>query len=108
MAIRRPLEHQLLIQSRPGHEAALAELLDRLISAAHQLPGCQSYEVLLPATTSDVWRLRGRWADSASLEAYLELPEQHLLGEIFERHALSLQACIDEAPSLGHTYREAS
>ena len=108
MAIRQPLEHHLLIQSRPGHEAALAELLDRLISAAHQLPGCQSYEVLLPATTSDVWRLRGRWADSASLEAYLELPEQYLLGEILEHHALSLQACIDEAPSLDHTFRAAS
>lgn len=108
MAIRRPLEHQLLIQSRPGHEAALAELLDRLISAAHQLPGCQSYEVLLPATTSDVWRLRGRWADSASLDAYLELPAQHLLGEILEHHALSMQARIDDASPLGHAYREAS
>lgn len=107
MAIRRPLEHHLLIQSRPGHEAALAELLDRLISAAHQLPGCQSYEVLLPATASDLWRLRGRWADSASLEAYLEQPEQQLLGEIFERHALSLQARIDEAPSLDHALRAA-
>ncbi|MFZ5959682.1 antibiotic biosynthesis monooxygenase family protein [Pseudomonas knackmussii] len=108
MAIRRPLEHQLLIQSRPGHEAALAELLDRLISAAHQLPGCQSYEVLLPATTSDVWRLRGRWADSDSLEAYLELPAQRLLGEILAHHALSLQACIDEAPGFGQQLRQAS
>lgn len=108
MAIRQPLEHHLLIQSRPGHEAVLAELLDRLISAAHQLPGCQSYEVLLPATTSDVWRLRGRWADSASLEAYLELPAQHLLGEILAHHALSLQACIDAAPGVEQHWRQAS
>ncbi|MDF3931709.1 antibiotic biosynthesis monooxygenase family protein [Pseudomonas citronellolis] len=96
MGIRQPFEHHLLIQSRPGHEAALAELLDHLISAAHQLPGCQSYEVLLPATRSDFWRLRGRWADADSLHAYLELPLQQLLGEILQHHALSLHAHLEQ------------
>ncbi len=95
MAIRQPFEHHLLIRSRPGHEAELAQLLDRLISAAHQLPGCQSYEVLLPATRSDFWRLRGRWADAQSLQAYLELPLQQLLGEILQHHALSLHTHLD-------------
>ncbi|WP_374438391.1 antibiotic biosynthesis monooxygenase family protein [Pseudomonas panipatensis] len=108
MDSRQPIEHHLLIHSRPGHETQLAVLLDRLISAAHQLPGCQAYEVRLPATSRDVWRLRGRWDDAACLEAYLALPAQQLLGEILQHHCLSLHTRIDEPLATLQPLREAS
>ncbi|KAF1069846.1 MAG: hypothetical protein GAK45_00994 [Pseudomonas citronellolis] len=88
MPWQRPIHHELQLQPRPGHEAELGALLDRLIDDARAHPGCLDCRLALEP--GHPWRLEGHWQHEDALLAFFETPARQLLGDHLLHHCRSL------------------
>ncbi|MBD9514927.1 MULTISPECIES: antibiotic biosynthesis monooxygenase family protein [Pseudomonadaceae] len=90
-----PIEHELQIHPRLGHEAELGALIDNLVDGARRAPGCLRCQ-LVAGENGQPWLLQGSWKDEEALLDYFATPSLQLLGEVLLCHCRSLSGGIVE------------
>lgn len=93
-----PIEHELQIHPRAGHEAELGALIDDLIDGARRAPGCLRCQ-LVCQEAGKPWLLQGSWKSEEALLEYFSTPSLQLLGEVLLCHCRSLGGGIVERSS---------
>ena len=90
-----PIEHELQIHPRAGHEAELGALIDNLVDGARRAPGCLRCQ-LVARENGQPWLLQGSWINEDALLDYFATPSLKLLGEVLLCHCRSLSGGIVE------------
>ncbi|WP_263143679.1 antibiotic biosynthesis monooxygenase family protein [Pseudomonas sp. RIT-PI-AD] len=85
------IEQYLSGRGRPGHEAAIAALLQRLARLSRDVPGCLECELHLPDAGRAEWWLRANWASATALWRATATAAP-LLDELLRDHCLHLRA----------------
>lgn len=88
-----PIQHELQIHPRSGHEAELGALIDSLVDGARAAPGCLDCRLTVQGA-SQPWLLQGRWRDEEALLAYFASPSLQLLSEVLMCHCRRLSGGI--------------